>query len=106
MSLFGFGFSRDKMKARKFPPALLRAPSPLAPHLNAPSRIPQTSLGMSVQRIKLMRSKRQNEAAVERRDIAGLLRAKAFDKARIRAERAIVLARLVEALERIVRVWG
>ena len=61
---------------------------------------------MSVQRIKLMRSKRQNEAAVERRDIAGLLRAKAFDKARIRAERAIVLARLVEALERIVRGWG
>lgn len=59
----------------------------------------KANLSMSNQRIRLVTAKGVNEAKIERREIAGLLRDRKFDKARIKVESLIRKEREREALE-------
>jgi vacuolar protein sorting-associated protein IST1 len=72
LSLFGGGFSRDKLKSH---------------------------LSMSVQRLRLLRNKKSNELQIEKKGVAALLGARQFDKARIRVEAVLRLRRELEAEE-------
>lgn len=59
----------------------------------------KSHLAMAVQRIRLLRNKKSNEVAIEKRAVTGMLSAKQFDKARIRVESVIRQQRELEAEE-------
>ena len=61
-----------------------------------------SSLGQSVLRMRQLKQKNTNELKAVKREIEGLLRAKTFERARIRAENFMRLERTTEAIDRLV----